>query len=620
MEAREWILFVFRVIGGMSLFIYGMHVMTRGLRDAAGGALRVVLARTGRSRVQGLLLGSLVGFLAHSGAATTMVAGFVNAGLMNLTESIPPMLGANVGTALSMQLISFDIGHYSWLAIGLGFIISAVFPNPRLKAAGHALLGFGLLFLGMTTISEAMAPHKDLLIPWLQRIQGDTWQGRLFGVGLSALLTALVTSSGAVIGLCFALIKAGVLVRFEQVFPIVLGAHIGTCIVALTASASMNIEARRSALGHLVFNLFNVGLALAAYPVIRSLMTWASADLTRQAANLHLFVMVCASLLVLPVSPLTVYLLRFLWPSRTPIPEPSYLKDDLLDRPEQALCASVRELRRMARLCVRCMDTNGTIMLKGSRSDLRRLYADEEIINEVKLAMSQYLSQLAAYSLSRRQTLFMQHLDRCMKDIERIGDHLASMGTTSIERWKNPAAIAPEPIFQTWFDLFCGAKKVLILVEDSLDADRDSFQERALTILQARDCYMIMSMDAKAEFAGAAAEKTITPIAGYFLNRYVADLDRLVKHAKSIAFAERQPDFRIKHAEMDRRSAPVGPHTPAVLADAVLYLEQLRKAEWVDDDEIPAAPSVSTPAPMTDRNGSAGIAAKAGSSRAGARP
>ncbi|HNR94783.1 MAG TPA: Na/Pi symporter [Kiritimatiellia bacterium] len=577
MSIQEWMLFAFRVIGGMSLFIFGMHVMTQGLRAAAGEALRVILARAARRRWEGLLLGALVGFLAHSGAATTMVAGFVNAGLMTLAESLPPMLGANVGTALSMQLISFHIGHYCWMAIGIGYIMSAVAPGRRVRESGHALLGFGLLFLGMTTISEAMAPQKELLAPLLKHIHGETWSGRLAGVGLSTLLTALVTSSGAVIGLCFALISAGVCTSFEQIFPIVVGAHIGTCIVAMTASAAMNVEARRSALGHLVFNIFNVALALAAYPVIARVMQLGGFSLSRQAANLHLLVMAVSALLVLPVTPLMARLLRVLWPSREPPAEPSYLKDELIERPEQALCATVRELRRAARICVQCMDNNAGVMLKGSRRNLRRLYADEAVINEVKIAMNYFLSRLTARRLTRRQTLFMQHLHRCMKDIERIGDHLTALADISIARLKIPAAIVDESIFRIWYDLFLAARQVLIAVEQSLDADAGDFQVRALDILNARDCYAIMSMDAKAEFAGAVADKKITASGGYFFNRYITDLDRLVRHAKNIAFSERQQDFRIKPEHFDETASPVSLQAPANLARAESYLAELQK-------------------------------------------
>jgi len=573
-----------QVVGGMGLFIFGMHVMTAGLREAAGSALRTVLARATRGRVQGFALGTALGFLAHSGAATTMIASFANAGLVSLALSIAPMLGANVGTSLSMQLISFDLGRYCWFAIGLGFIVKSAVRHPRLRELGTALLGFGLIFLGMTTISAAIAPHRDALAPWLTRIHGETWEGRLIGVAASALLTALITSSGATIGLCFALVAAGVFTQYDQFFPIVVGAHIGTCIVALTAGFSMNIEARRTAAAHLFFNLLNVALALALYPWLKDLVLRTSPDLTRQIANLHTIVMTGAALLVLPVAPVFARLTALLTPSRTPPPEPSFLVDDLLDKPEQALCAVIRELRRMARLCVEGMMLNGLLIFSSKPSALRRLLSNEAVIDEVKDAVSDYLGRLTRRALSRRQTLFMQHLDRCMKDLERIGDHLTAIAETSVERLRNPHSIVPEELFRVWFDLFCSAKRVVALMERSLDPDNESFQKTALEILKARDCFMIQSMDAKAEFAGAVESRTITPIGGYYLSRYIADLDRLVKHAKSIAFAERQPDFWVKHKKLTRAAPLAGDYVPPPRVDPKDYLARLQHDEEFDGE------------------------------------
>ena len=590
MEVRQMLLLAFEIIGGMSLFVFGMHVMTENLRAAAGPALRGILTRTTRGPLQGITLGTFVGFLAHSGAATTMIAGFINAGLMSLSLSIAPMLGANIGTSLSMQLISFDIGSYCWIAIGLGFLLKAALPYPRLKKAGEALLGFGLIFLGMTTISSAIGPHRDLLVPWLQHIHGETWGGRLVGIGLSALLTALVTSSGAMIGLCFALVGAGVITQFDQFFPIVLGAHIGTCIVALTASLSMNIEARRSALSHLAFNVINVTLALAAYPLVKEIILWSSTNVARQAANLHTFVITGTALLILPLTPVFVKLLRLITPSRAPMPEPSHLREEFLDTPEQALFAVIEELRRMAKLCVDSMLLNGEMILKPEARLLRKLYSNEEVIDEVKDAVGDYLNHLTRRYLSRRQTLFMQHLDRCMKDVERIGDHLTAIGDTSAERMKKTAAIVPEDIFRIWFDLFCTAKHVLLLMERSLNPDNENFQNTALEILKARDLYMIQSIDAKAEFAGAAESRTITPIGGYYLNRYIADLDRLVRHAKSIAFAERQPDFWIKRKKLTRTAPVAGKYEPPPLADPRNYLERLYHEELFEPDSTEPPP------------------------------
>ena len=573
---------VSHVVGGLGLFLFGMHVMTAGLRAAAGNALRNILSLATRNPVQGIVLGTLLGFLAHSGAATTMIASFTNAGLISLAGSIAPMLGANVGTSLSMQLISFDLGHYAWTAIALGVVIRFSIPHPRVRETGSALLGFGLLFLGMTTISETLAPHRDAILPWLQRIHGETFAGRLAGIALSALLTALITSSGAMIGMCFALTAAGVFTGFDQVFPIVMGAHIGTCIVALMASLPMNIEARRAAMAHLLFNVFNVLLALAAFPWLKQLVVWSSPSLARQTANLHTFVMTGAALTVLPLPRLCASFLRIVIPSRNPPPEPSYLDAHLLNKPEQALRSVILELRRMARLCVEGMMLNGRMILAPSSSLFRKLTANEEVIDEVKDAVGDYLGKLTRRHLSRRQTLFLQHLDRCMKDIERIGDHLTAIAETSSERLRIHEAIWPEQTFGEFFDLFCDAKQVVVLMERSLNPDCENFQQTALEILRARDRYMIRSMDAKAEFAGAVVQRTITPIGGYFLSRYIADLDRLVRHAKSIAFAERQPEFWIKRTKLERVADRADHYTPPPHVDPKNYLEKLQREETFD--------------------------------------
>ncbi len=258
MSTYEISMLLFQVLGGLSLFIYGMHIMTGSLRTAAGSSLRTILARATRSRVHGAIFGTAVGFLAHSGAAVAMLAGFINAGVMTLEQAIAPVFGANIGTSLSMQLISFHIADYCWAAIGIGFLLDALIPSDRWRKLGGALIGFGLLFLGMDTISSGIAPHKDALAPFLSHIRGDVWTYRLLGVGISALLTALLTSSGAMIGLCFALVTAGVFTRFDQVAVVVLGAHIGTCIVPIMAAIPMRIGAWRAAIAHLFFNLLNV--------------------------------------------------------------------------------------------------------------------------------------------------------------------------------------------------------------------------------------------------------------------------------------------------------------------------------------------------------------------------
>lgn len=579
---------LFQVLGGLSLFIYGMKIMTGSLRAAAGNSLRSILARATRSGVHGTVFGTTVGFLAHSGAAVAMLAGFVNAGVMTLEQSIAPVFGANIGTSLSMQLISFHIADYCWAAIGIGFLCEALIPSDRWRKLGGALIGFGLLFLGMETISTAIAPHKDALAPLLAHIHGDTWTGRLVGISLSALFTALLTSSGAMIGLSFALVNAGVFTEFHQVAVVVIGAHIGTCIVPIMAALPMRIGAWRVAISHVLFNLLNTLLALLIWP----LLTWACIasapdNLLRQAANLHTFVMIAATLVLLPVIGLFTRLVRLATPSDQPTPSPSFLEDNLISKPEQALAAVIQELRRMAEICVDSMMINGELILNPTRKLFRRLLSNEDVINEVRLSMGDYLNRLTQHYLSRRQTLFLQHLDRCMKDIERIGDYIAHIGETSVTRFKDANAMVPEDLFRTWFTLFCTAKRVITLMANSFNSDSNAFQNTALQILRARDAYMIQSMDTKAEFAGAARDKRITPIGGYYFSRYIEDLDRLVRRAKSIAFAERQPDFWVKTAKLTREAKAAPTYTPHDRVDPKEYLELLQEESPFDDDDLP---------------------------------
>lgn len=591
MNTHELFILIFQVLGGLSLFIYGMHVMTGSLRTAAGSSLRNILARATRSRYHGFAFGTITGFLAHTGAAITMLAGFINAGVMTLTQSIAPIFGANLGTSLSMQLISFNISEYCWAAIGIGFLLKSFIPSERYRHIGGAFIGFGLLFLGMETISGGIAPHKDLLAPYIAHVDGSTWGGRLAGVGLAALLTALLTSSGAMIGLCFALINADALTGFDQVAPIILGAHIGTCIVPLMASLSMRISARRAAIAHVVFNMANVAFALAIWPILETICSLGKdIPLVARAANLHTFAMLAAGVLLLPfVHAFTRFVTR-VSPSKESEPEPSYLDGALLCTPERAIQAAIRELHRIANICVECMMISGQLIVSPNRKLYRRLAVNEEIIDEVQLFMYDYLHSLTQRSLSDRQSTFVQHLHRCMKDLERIGDHIGHIAEVSIDRYHNKDALLPEDLFTTWFSLFCSAKDVIVLLARAFDPDTLSFQNTALEILRARDRYQIQSMDAKADFAEATKTERITPIAGYYISRCIENLDRLVRRAKSIAFIASQPTFTIKSSKLDLDVAIRGKYKDfPKLVNPKPYIELLRRqtALFEEDEAIP---------------------------------
>ncbi len=583
LDSRGAFFLLFQVLGGLALFIFGMNIMTDGLREAAGQKLRTILSVMTTRKLSGLGLGTLIATLVHSSATTVMVVGFINAGLMTLVQAIPVVLGANIGTTVSMQAISFKLGDYALFAVTVGFILSMVAKNPKHKKIGLSLMGFGLLFLGMNLMSDAIKPHRELLKPVMASISGETTRGLMLGILLATALTSVIQSSGATIGMAFALVTAGVLTSVEQTMPIILGAHIGTCATALLGSIGTSISAKRSAYAHLLFNIFNVTLASLLKGPLVTLLVWMSPDnVLRQSANLHSVVMVLAAFLVLPFSAPYARLITRFFRSRKPEPEPSHLDDKLLDYPEQAICASMRELQRVAKICAKSLRLAGqTILFAQTPQDIHAIKLNEQVVNDVKAAMKEYLARLTRRYLSKRQAILIQHLDRCMSDLERIGDHIETICNLSLRRQKVPEAVIDKESFDTAFRLYENALHLFKLVIDSLDPDRENIQEIAQQILQARDHYVQDSLNTRAMFTDKVSQRLITPIGGIFFSEYIAALDRIVKHSKTIALAEKQPQFWIKRTKLEKHVDLAPEPEIQKLVDPKDYLTRLQAEDYL---------------------------------------
>ena len=585
MDGNALFFLIFAVLGGLALFILGMGIMSDGLRVAAGPGLRTLLSKATANRFAGLALGTLLGFLVHSSAASVMLVGFLNAGLMSLAQAVAPMLGTNLGTSLSMQLVSFHLTDYCYIGIVAGLVFQMAVPNPRAKSIGRALVGFGLLFLGMKTMSEAIAPHRDLLRQYLAAIDGQTLSGRLLGVGLAFALTAIIQSSGATIGMAFALADAGVFDSLWQTYPVVVGAQIGTCATALLGSIGTGIDSRRAAAGNLLTNVVNAGFSIALAPLWVPLFARTSPDLVRQTANTHTLLMIQNCCVFLPVVPLYARLLRILVPSRLPPPEPSHLQPGLLEFPEQAIAASLRELRRVAQLCLHSLRLAGqTILFAHTAKDVQAIRLNEQAVNEIKLAMKDHLAGLARRRLSKRQAILAQHIDRCMSDLERVGDHVETLCNLSLRRKRAPEAIVDADSFNQFFALYEDTLRILRQVAGSFDPEREDVAEIAGQILQARAAHVQASQAVRATFNDKVSRRELTPVAGMFFSEYLSALDRIVRHCRNIALSEQQPQFWIKRSKLERQMQLAPEPTPPPLVDPRDFLERLRHAES-DDPE-----------------------------------
>lgn len=552
MGFRELMFLGFSIIGGVALFILGLGIMTDGLRGAAGDRIRWILFQATRNRCAGVGFGMLLGFLAHSTAATVMMVGFVNAGLMTLKNSIPLLMGASIGTTFAMQLISFQLSEYAFVAIAAGFLVQVALPWQTGRNLGRAVLGFGLLLLGLDFVSGAIEPHREQFAPWLTAIDGTTWRGTLLGILVAVIITAILQSSGATIGLLFALIGAGVFTSLEQVFPVVLGAHIGTAGTALFVSIGASLEARRAALANLLFQVFNVLFALAISPVLLGSIGALGGDLVRQTANLHTAVMVVAVAMLLPFLPLCVRFVYRLAPARAAVPETTFLNPAFLKTPERAIFATLEELGRVVAICRESFDLIVDYLAGRGPEREKKIRLNEGIVNEVKGAAKDYLATLTRGYLSRRQALMVQHLDRIMADLERVGDHIESMHEIRGRQKQREEGAFDDETVAHLISLMEEARNVLVALADALSPDTPDFEKAALKIIKARDHYDQQSLLAKRAVNERVANHQMHPLAGLFFSEYVSALDRIVKHCKMIAREQQQPFFRIKPRKLEK--------------------------------------------------------------------
>lgn len=575
MSGYDGFMLLSAIVGGLALFIFGMNIMADGLRKAAGNHLRTILQRTTDNRFAGVFLGSVLGFLIHSSAATVMLVGFVNAGLTTLSQSVPAMLGANIGTTLSMQMISFKLDRYCFFAIAIGFIIQLMARRQHHKAIGRSIMGFGLLFLGMSTMSGAIKPHREALAPLLASVDGTTLPGMLIGIGISTLITSIIQSSGATIGMCYALISAGVFTELVQVYPILLGAHIGTCATAMLGSIGTNIEARRTAVSHLLFNVLKTIMAASCMRFFLWLVPKTADDLIHQMANLNTAIVLVASVPILAIPTLYARLVRFIVFSRKPRPQPSHLDDSLLTTPEKAIAACILELRRVSQMTAESLRINGNLFFEADRRAVRTIRMNEAVINEIKLSMRSYLGKIAQRTLSQRQVTMVRRLDRCVIDIERIGDHVEELCDLSIERGRIPDALFDVESFEAMFDLYRHALGILRLVIDSLAPDTEVFGDIATAILKDCQSYKEKSVSTEESFRLKVRARIMAPRTNVIYGRYLLVLDRIVRHAREVARMEADSDFKIKPRKLDI-VAEHAPHPePPELVDSNKMLDSL---------------------------------------------
>ena len=439
---------IFQVLGGLGLFIFGMRIMSEGLKRVAGQRLRTVLAAVSSNRIIACATGALVTSIIQSSSTTTvMLVGFVDAGLMSLTQAIGVILGANVGTTVTAQLIAFKLDAYALPAIAAGVLLRFFVSSTKWQQWGEVLLGFGMLFYGLATMKTGLAPLRSspTFINFLTGIQAQDLREIILCVLLGTVITIAVQSSSATVGITMALASQG-LISFEAGVALILGDNIGTTITAELASIGSGLHAHQTARAHTLFNIIGVLLIISVFPYFINTVTYLTMKLqgiglpdllvgeekpyiSRHLANAHTLFNILNAILFLSVLPWLVNTaVRLTLPGKRGRLDEAYhikyLDRRYLDSPEVALMQARREVIRMSGLAqLMFNEVTESLTIRDSRR-LSTWKERENVLDHFQREVTDYLVKLMQENLIVEESQEIASLMRMSNNIERIGDEV----------------------------------------------------------------------------------------------------------------------------------------------------------------------------------------------------
>lgn len=440
------------LIGGLGLFLYGISVMGDGLQKSTGPKLEKAIGLLTSNKLMGVLVGAVVtGIIQSSGATTVMVVGFVNAGIMSLYQAIGVIMGANIGTTVTAQLVSFDVSILSSVALGIGIVLYMIGSKskPKLKNISEILIGFAILFIGMNFMKDALAPLSEYeafknALAYLAKYP-------ILALIAGFLLTTILQSSSASMGILIALSSQG-LMPLSAALPVLYGDNIGSCTTSLLSSLGANRNAKRAATMHLCFNILGTILFMFVLNIpIRMIVEYIDPnDTARQIANAHTLFNLVNVAILLPFSKYIVKLVMFLIPEKPEEKEgkntTKYIDGRMLETPAIAYANIIREALRMGLKAKESYTSAVLGVTKRSQKDIDNTFEKEKLINKEQKKIISYLIKLSNKSLDEKMRMSVDLLFHTVNDIERIGDLSENVAELAEGCLKNNVKISPEGI------------------------------------------------------------------------------------------------------------------------------------------------------------------------------
>ncbi|MEW8957379.1 Na/Pi cotransporter family protein [Clostridium sp.] len=522
------------LIGGLGLFLYGMKLMGDGLENVAGEKLKSILEKVTSNRIMAVLVGTAVTAVIQSSSATTvMVVGFVNAGLMNLAQAAGVIIGANIGTTVTAQLVAFNLEDIAPIFIGIGTAIILFSKNKKRRDLGNIILGFGILFMGLGIMSDSMTPMKDspAFKDFILMI-GDNW---VLGIITGLAMTAVLQSSSATTGLLIALASTGA-ITMNVALPVIFGCNIGTCVTALLSSIGTNKTARKAALIHLLFNVAGTLVFLPLMnPLIHLVESITPGDIERQIANAHTVFNVTNTIIMLPLINYLIIIVNKLIPGEAEIEKvgATYLDDRLLETPVIASGQVIKETIRMANKAKENLDLTMRGFLENNEELVKKVYENEKIINALEYDITNYLIKLSKSDLSDKERGIVASTFHIVNDIERVGDHAKNIAELTLEKISKKLTYSKnaEEEAKHIFDYTLNA--ITIAIESYETGDK--FKAESIIAVEAR--IDVLEKELRENHIRRLHEGTCSANSGAIFLDLINNLERIGDHAMNIAEA-----------------------------------------------------------------------------------
>lgn len=441
------------LIGGLGLFLYGISVMGEGLQKSTGPKLEKAIGLLTSNIVMGVLVGTVVtGIIQSSGATTVMVVGFVNAGIMSLYQAIGVIMGANIGTTVTAQLVSFDVSILSSIALGIGIVLYMIGSKskPMLKNISEILIGFAILFIGMRFMKDAVAPLSEY--PSVRKVLAELAHQPILALIAGFLMTTILQSSSASMGILIALSSQG-LMPLQAALPILYGDNIGSCTTSLLSSVGANKNAKRAATMHLCFNIIGTILFMFILnkPITMVVQYLNPTDPARQIANSHTLFNIVNVILLLPFSKFIVKLAMLIIPDKAGYEEvdntiTKYLDSRMLETPAIAYGNIIRESLRMGGKAKDCFTSATSALINKSPKSINESFEKEKLVNAQQKEIINYLIKLSNKALDEKMRLSLDLLFHTINDIERVGDLSENIAELAQESINNNVNFSEEAI------------------------------------------------------------------------------------------------------------------------------------------------------------------------------